>query len=1046
MSVKEEIINTTPFVGTTPIWWDLQNIPTPLVRELRRRNNVNNVGMSIPQPLTNTTYNFETTYESYKGPMTPWVRVFSNGKGLTINQMVPHSGYLYKNYVPVDYNGFILKGGDGFYDAFGYNAKNGLQQTNAIIGYEAGGNPHFIDSKYRTQFNYSSPIDSRFPQNNQVPSIVPPPGVKSVTIKQGKEYLAYASVSFKCFGLAQLEYLMPFFLTPGINIFIEVGWNLFNQASLLDLTNLPECWEIIEKPQTIFDRSDRSNGNYGCVSGLITNYKFNTTDGFVYDCTMDITARQGFYAGMRTDTNAKISNPNDQFDTEFLDLRTFFRLYLPLINEVLEQPQTVDEKTNNTKANFLNYIVDKINNIPNTKADQDTKGNVQQLESSTRNVTKVVEKIKSNSNSTQFYDGKPEDRVFIGRLEKVYKKKNTIAPGNIIQYEEQSFKLNPPRGSLESTKKFNQYSFLDNKTDFDAGEGATEVWMQLDFVFELANIFMSNTKTKQFSVDISEVVINAHPNLISCDKHVLIPNPYAPKINKAAIKGGYVKGNDASDKNNAFISQQSDYSVPINYELENRLQTAKNQGTLSEFYKSLSVEESIYFACEAARKTFRTQGRIRDNIDIVINYLYYNSTNKNRKRSAAFPFDEDLYNYRDDKVQYKRGYYGYLKNIYISKTKLIEIVKSDETKSYKQFINAILNTINSATENFWKFDIVEGSNKDGKSILSIVDKNMSNFDVLNEIYMFELGNSNNVIKSIDFNVSLTNEQAINVLFGGQNSTIQNSSVSSGNLNPTTIGSIPSGGINSGGSNIERSSGSQLSDVNQSSTLDLGGATRTNTVNIPFIKFIDRMDEYQNSLLSKQNNESLPSTSTVPGTTVAVEDNNSAIESLQKYGPQMNINSVLCMCVKQVPEDLQASIDKISTTIDPTGNDRGKSGVIVQALAQLNEAPNNYKYLCLPPELKGKLLQMLDDGDYKNNIAKYSGVADNFNVTIKFDGIFSFRNLQVFAISNLPKPYVPGNVVFQVVEVDHEISGGKWETTVNALVRCIGSTSLKYVTV
>jgi hypothetical protein len=153
-----------------------------------------------------------------------------------------------------------------------------------------------------------------------------------------------------------------------------------------------------------------------------------------------------------------------------------------------------------------------------------------------------------------------------------------------------------------------------------------------------------------------------------------------------------------------------------------------------------------------------------------------------------------------------------------------------------------------------------------------------------------------------------------------------------------------------------------------------------------------------------------------------------------------------MCVKQVPENLQPSIDKISTTIDPTGNDRGKSGVIVQALAQLNDAPNNYKYLCLPPELKGKLLQMLDDGDYKNNVAKYSGVADNFNITIKFDGIFSFRNLQVFAISNLPKPYVPGNVVFQVVEVDHEISGGKWETIVSALVRCIGSTSLKYVTV
>ena len=45
-------------------------------------------------------------------------------------------------------------------------------------------------------------------------------------------------------------------------------------------------------------------------------------------------------------------------------------------------------------------------------------------------------------------------------------------------------------------------------------------------------------------------------------------------------------------------------------------------------------------------------------------------------------------------------------------------------------------------------------------------------------------------------------------------------------------------------------------------------------------------------------------------------------------------------------------------------------------------PKNHKFLCLPPEMKGKLTQMMNDGDFKNNVAKYSGVADNFTVTIK----------------------------------------------------------------
>jgi hypothetical protein len=94
-------------------------------------------------------------------------------------------------------------------------------------------------------------------------------------------------------------------------------------------------------------------------------------------------------------------------------------------------------------------------------------------------------------------------------------------------------------------------------------------------------------------------------------------------------------------------------------------------------------------------------------------------------------------------------------------------------------------------------------------------------------------------------------------------------------------------------------------------------------------------------------------------------------------------------------------------------------------------------------MRGKLREMLDDNDFKNNAAKYSGVADNFTITLRFDGIFALRNLQCFAISNLPKPYVPGNVVFQVLEVEHTIESGKWETIVSALVRCIGTSKLEY---
>jgi ABC-type antimicrobial peptide transport system permease subunit len=123
-------------------------------------------------------------------------------------------------------------------------------------------------------------------------------------------------------------------------------------------------------------------------------------------------------------------------------------------------------------------------------------------------------------------------------------------------------------------------------------------------------------------------------------------------------------------------------------------------------------------------------------------------------------------------VTYKPYYYGYLKHIYISKSKIIELCKVENkgTDGYKNLISSILNVINQSVDNFWKFEIVQGASTNGKSTISIVDKNTINLSMLQQIYTFELGSTNNVIKNINFDVSLTNEQATNVLFSNQNST------------------------------------------------------------------------------------------------------------------------------------------------------------------------------------------------------------------------------------------------------------------------------------
>ena len=982
---------------TAPKWWEIQNVPTECIKELRRRNNSTNIGMSIPQPyVPNSNFNFDANYDKYKGPMTPWVRVFSNSTGKSINGLVPRSAYLDKNKLPKDYNGFILKGGDGFYDAFGYEQNKPLGSKYAIIGYEADGNPHYIDNIYRSQTAYNTIIDPNFPQNNQISSIVPPPGLVSLNVKQSKDLLTYADFEFKCFGLAQLEYLTPFFLTAGINLIIEFGWNLFNQKSLINLNDLNECWEVTDQPQLALDRAQLSNGNYGCVTGIVTKYSFKTQDGFVYTANVEMISRQALYAGMRTENNTKVKLKTDSdldFDREFIDLKTFIKLYLPDINDVIQQPKitTSGNGAFNIKSNFLNYILDKINRNDDTKKQKDENAKQEALQ---KTVVSDINSLQSfNNQYNLFYGGKSEDRVFCGRnFKKAYgAEKNPSKENPAISY-----------GSLkQGNLNLEQISFADNNLDFDAKDGADDVWLQLDFVFEVFNLFMSNLGTKQFYIDIQDVIVNAHPNLISCDQNVLIPNPVAPKVNIGEVKsknpgkGGYLKPEQASygvaddsnltaDKNgNIFTTQLADIIVKRNTEIENRIKNS------TDAYFNLSADDSYYMACEATRKTFKTKNRVRDDLDRVINYLYYKS---NEKGSASFPFDKDKVITRETKngvistITYQKYRYGYLKHIYISKKKIIELCKTENkgTDAYKDLISSILNVVNESVDNYWKFEIVQGASENGRSTISVVDKNTINFSLLQQIYTFELGSTNNVIKNINFDVSLTNEQATNVLFSGQNSAL-----------------------------VSQDPKTQIQTAKSITELN---ATLNLLNNLPFIKFIDRLDKFQLDKLYAQQSGSLATLT--PGATAGIESENNDIVNLQVYGSK-DKNGILCMTFKDVSEgsDFESPSNK-----------------------------NNYKYLCLSSNMKTRLRQMLDDGDFKNNQAKYSGVADNFQVSITLDGIFSFRNLQCFAIKNLPKPYVPGNVIFQVLEVDHKLESGKWETVVNALVRCVGTSTIEYVNV
>jgi len=1007
--------STKEIAGNAPTWWEIQNISTEMVRELRRRNNSNNIGMEIPNPFVNATFDFANNHNKYKGPMTPWVRIFSNGTGQIANGLVPRSGYLNKSggQNPNDskpYDGFILKGGDGFYDAFGYNNTTPLTQKGAIIGYQATGEPHFIDANLRSLTNYQSKVDSKFPQDNVVSSILPPPGITSVQLRQSRELLTFASFKFNCYSLAQLEYMMPFFLTPGINMIIEFGWNLYNQKSLLNLTDA-ECWKVISEPQTALDRANLSYGNYGCVSGIVTKYNFTTQNGFVYECNVECTSRQGLFAGFRTDNNA--TKDQGSTSTEYINLKDFIKIYLPSINDVIK-----------SRSNFVDYAIDNRVAIANKYAETqkqkaDASANAGQLENQkTQNILKAIQASAAPTKvgKSSFYGGNAEDRVFLGRREDIYQAakepgktkveyytppSSTMIPSGGPGYFAPPVQKSPPsqipviqyggvrqnRGGYIQT----QVSFADKTTDFDANDTNDEVWLQLDFVFELINLFCSNPANNLYVIDNYDIIINAHPNLISCDKNVLIPNPVAPKVNNG---GKFLSDDQKNFDKNSFVDVDKNKPDLI---LDQKKVTAVDRKD-----KNIDPEKSLIIAATSAAKTFGTSGLYRDDLDRVINWFYYNGPNKWPSEFAAFPFAQDKLFYDEEGVtvtkKYKKYYYGYLKNLYLSKSRLMEIANDENVKTLKQFVTAVLSTINSSVDDFWKFDIVDGPN--GK--LSIIDKNTINMDILKKVYMFDLAKTNNVVKSINFDVSLTNEQANNVLFAGANSP---------SLTET----------------YEQK-------IGQAQTQSELGIVMTQIANTPFIKFRDRMDIFQLKQIGKLKGEELAKAQqagNIPGTNADFKDENKDIANIQVYG-EMSRNDILCM------RFLDLDFDEIKFL--------SSGATLFQQYMQEKKAKYNWKYLCLPPNMKAKLRRMLDDGDISGNIAKYSGVADNFQISMTLDGLYGFRNLQVFAISNLPKPYVPGNVIFQILEVEHNLSSGKWETNITALLRCIAGTDLEYINI
>jgi hypothetical protein len=441
--------------------FEIQPIPKYVREELERRER--DVGVNF---ISNTiaSWDDDGNWNTYKGPMRCWVRVCSNGIG--------EERYGSKA-------GFIMSGATGFYRDYGVNPKD-YSKTQTVIGYTPAGQPHQIDNEYT--------IDSK-----AISKHVPPPGIISIDAVMQKSMYRQVTIKWKCFSKDHLNYMTPYFMSPGVSMFIEWGWNHYNPECLLDLNDIGQPAKMKysaddKTPGPSGDPNDprktegtgllglytdplqqqllieKGKGTYELTCGIVTSFEYSLQPDGSYDCTTEIKSNSFVYSGVQTRSNALASTS-------------------PPDNKGNKKPEPIKP----LKA----YIANEFKSIPKT----------------------VLTGLNSKTPLFPTPVGMPgpETRVFI--------------PRNLDT-------SNDPRTKVDNVTK---YSFDSGATD--------DFWITMGLFVDIINKHCaseaSNVGATFNQIDISSSWIGGHKNLISTDgKVLLIPNSQAPNISPSVEDRG----------------------------------------------------------------------------------------------------------------------------------------------------------------------------------------------------------------------------------------------------------------------------------------------------------------------------------------------------------------------------------------------------------------------------------------------------------------------------------------------------------------------------
>lgn len=901
--------------------WQPSNIPIEIQQELDRRKTVRSLSYTSNQK-TGIWDDKNGDWKTYKGPMTAWVRMCSNSAG----------------HPAVGKPRFVFYGGKDFYNTYGFKAYGNLGSMNQIIGYMPTNPPipHTIKSSLLTTGG----------EPRQHPIHVPTPEISKITTTVQKELFRRAEVEWTCFSWEQLVYMTPYLLVPGISVMLEWGWNHFNPTSLVPLDDEDKMVKLWRNAYPLYiDNVIKSRGNYDVLYGIITNFNWSM-EGNKIICNTEITSKDRLYAGISKDMGLTVNTGTsaDEPRPIFQALRDFISKDATLLNI-----KSIAESESGTEVTKLTE-----GNVP-------ISGSVKGAENQNIIWRDILRPILSEPDpkirglKVPYIHG-----VFSGRPKKFY---------------------NDPIGLGKP-----------HKNDFDKSNidklNPSKVWMNMGLIVEILNYFSNLDGGKgepMFQVDILGTVIGAHPNMISCNRDVLIPNDGAPKAHFGNIgwkNYGYV---DATIPEN-FLS-----SVVRSFTTNESGESKEGSEYRKQYKEPIKVEtiadkilKRVCYQNVPEQGAAGVNACYRDDLDWPINFLRYKYRSSPERGSSykghsnyqnffAFPAIEDIQlppsstglgKPKGNRVE--SGVSGLLSDIYLSYSAFQMAIQDPDPKngSYVDIYRKILSILNDSVDGFWDLVLVECDN-----VMTIMDKNYigtMNKDE-NPTYTFDYFDADSIIKSLRFRPALTDAQATRAIYG-----------------------------------------------------------ETNNANSKYV-FVDKNDllnyQFKDAIImnSKDRNQGDPNSDLAKRNT-AKQQMADILGEVQKFSTSEDDDS------------LQMTINRGSVTTKTigTGAHLG-SGNVSTMTTETENGPFEYLKLCLPSSVGKQVFRLLiDDKDEENN-PRYCAVQPGITLELTIQGCGGLRTFQYFLVKNLPEPYSHRNIIFRIQDVKHVISqeGNGWDTVITA---------------